>query len=117
MSTSISSRMLLPARDTRMLLTKWIVALVVPLTVFTLWSGESIINAVIAPGSVGLNVPTDPVSRVQAAIFVTVFYGAVIVLAGYLVAADSGRRSIIELWTDIFIFTVLPLSLLILFGS
>ncbi|TMC22475.1 MAG: branched-chain amino acid ABC transporter permease [Chloroflexi bacterium] len=116
MSTSISSRMLLPARDTRMLLIKWIVALLVPLAVFTLWSGESIINAVIAPGSVGLNVPTDPVSRIQAAIFVTVFYASVIALAGYLVAADSGRRSIIELWTDIFIFTVVPLILIIFFG-
>ncbi len=116
MSTSISSRMLVPARDTRKLLIKWIVALLVPLAVFTLWSGESIINAVIAPGSVGLNVPTDPVSRIQAAIFVTVFYAAVITLAGYLVAADSGRRSIIELWTDIFIFTVVPLILIIFFG-
>ncbi len=116
MSTSISSRMLLPARDTRMLLIKWIVALLVPVVVFTLWSGESIINAVIAPGSVGLNVPTDPVSRIQAAIFVTVFYAAVITLAGYLVAADSGRRGIIELWTDIFIFTVVPLILVIFFG-
>ena len=116
MSTSISSRMLLPARDTRKLLIKWVVALLVPLTVFTLWSGESIINAVIAPGSVGLNVPTDPVSRIQAAIFVTVFYAAVISLAGYLVAADSGRRSMIELWTDVFIFTVVPLILVIFFG-
>ena len=116
MSTSISSRMLLPARDTRTLLIKWIVALLVPLAVFTLWSGESIINAVIAPGSVGLNVPTDPVSRIQAAIFVTVFYAAVISLAGYLVAADSGRRSMIELWTDVFIFTVVPLILVIFFG-
>jgi len=108
--------MLLPARDTRKLLIKWVVALLVPLTVFTLWSGESIINAVIAPGSVGLNVPTDPVSRIQAAIFVTVFYAAVISLAGYLVAADSGRRGIIELWMDIFIFTVVPLILVIFFG-
>src|SRR5437667_3796038 len=116
MSTSISSRMLLPARDTRMLLIKWVVALLVPVTLFTLWSGESIINAVIAPGSVGLNVPTDPVSRIQAAIFVTVFYAAVIMLAGYLVAADSGRRSMIELWMDIFIFTVVPLILVIFFG-
>ena len=116
MSTSISSRKLLPARDTRLLLIKWVVALLAPVTLFTLWSGESIINAVIAPGSVGLNVPTDPVSRIQAAIFVTVFYAAVISLAGYLVAADSGRRSIIELWTDIFIFTVVPLILVIFFG-
>ena len=116
MSTSISSRKLLPARDTRLLLIKWVVALLVPVTLFTLWSGESIINAVIAPGSVGLNVPTDPVSRVQAAIFVTVFYAAVITLAGYLVAADSGRRGMIELWTDVFIFTVVPLILVIFFG-
>ncbi len=116
MSTSISSRMLLPARDTRKLLIKWIVALLVPLAVFTLWSGESIINAVIAPGSVGLNVPTDPVSRIQAAIFVTVFYAAVISLAGYLVAADSGRRGMIELWMDVLIFTVVPLILVIFFG-
>src|SRR6266568_3580125 len=116
MSTSISSRMLLPARDTRKLLIKWIVALLVPLAVFTLWSGESIINAVIAPGSVGLNVPTDPVSRIQAAIFVTVFYAAVIMLAGYLVAADSGRRGMVELWMDVLIFTVVPLILVIFFG-
>lgn len=116
MSISISSRMLLPARDIRMLLIKWIVALLVPLTVFTLWSGESIINAVIAPESVGLNVPTDPVSRVQAAIFVTIFYGAVIVLAGYLVAADSGRRGMIDLWVDVFTFTLVPLFLVIFFG-
>ncbi|HYU74166.1 MAG TPA: hypothetical protein VEL31_15955, partial [Ktedonobacteraceae bacterium] len=116
MSTSISSRMLLPARDTRMLLIKWVVALLVPVTLFTLWSGESIINAVIAPGSVGLNVPTDPVSRIQAAIFVTVFYAAVITLAGYLVAADSGRRDMIELWLDVLIFTVVPLILVIFFG-
>jgi len=108
--------MLLPARDTRKLLIKWIVALLVPLAVFTLWSGESIINAVIAPGSVGLNVPTDPVSRIQAAIFVTVFYAAVITLAGYLVAADSGRRGMVELWMDVLIFTVVPLILVIFFG-
>jgi len=108
--------MLLPARDTRKLLIKWIVALLVPLAVFTLWSGESIINAVIAPGSVGLNVPTDPVSRIQAAIFVTVFYAAVITLASYLVAADSGRRGMIELWMDVLIFTVVPLILVIFFG-
>src|SRR5436853_4334906 len=106
MSTSISSRMLLPARDTRKLLIKWVVALLVPLTVFTLWSGESIINAVIAPGSVGLNVPTDPVSRIQAAIFVTVFYAAVITLSVYLVADDSGRRGIIELWMDLVVFSL-----------
>ncbi|MFL5653228.1 MAG: branched-chain amino acid ABC transporter permease, partial [Ktedonobacteraceae bacterium] len=51
-----------------------------------------------------------------AAIFVTVFYAAVISLAGYLVAADSGRRGMIELWMDVLIFTVVPLILVIFFG-
>ena len=116
MSTLVSPGMLLPARDTRALLIKWIVALLVPLTVFTLWSGESIINAVIAPGSVALGVPTDPVSLIQDAIFVVVFYAAVITLAGYLVAADSGRRGMIELWLDVLVFALVPLILVIIFG-
>ena len=36
---------IIPARDTRALLIKWIVGLLVPLAVFTfIWSGEAIIN-------------------------------------------------------------------------
>ncbi len=36
---------LVPARDTRALLIKWIVGLLVPIAVFTfVWSGEAIIN-------------------------------------------------------------------------
>jgi ABC-type branched-subunit amino acid transport system permease subunit len=115
-STSISSNMLLPAPDTRKLLIKWIVALLVPVLVFTLWSGESIINAVISPGTASGNVPTDPVSLIEAAIFTVVFYIAVFLLSGYLVAADSGRRSMIELWLDVLIFALVPLILVILFG-
>ncbi len=116
MSTSISSSMLLPAPDTRKLLIKWIVALLVPVAVFTFWSGESIINAVISPGTTSGNVPTDPVSQIQAAIFTIVFYIAVLLLAGYLVAADSGRRGMLELWIDVLIFALVPLVLVILFG-
>ncbi len=116
MSTSISSNMLLPAPDTRKLLIKWIVALLVPVLVFTLWSGESIINAVISPGTASGNVPTDPVSLIEAAIFTVVFYVAVLTLAGYLVAADSGRRGMVELWLDVLIFALVPLILVILFG-
>ncbi len=116
MSTLISSNRLLPAPDTRKLLIKWIVALLVPVLVFTLWNGESIINAVIAPGSVSPDLPTDPVSLIEAAIFTVVFYIAVLLLAGYLVAADSGRRSMIEMWVDVLIFTLVPLILVILFG-
>jgi ABC-type branched-subunit amino acid transport system permease subunit len=116
MSTLMSSSMLLPAPDTRKLLVKWIVALLVPVVIFTLWSGESIINAVISPATAGGNVPTDPVSLIEAAIFTVIFYIAVLLLAGYVVAADTGRRSAIETWTDILIFAVVPLILVILFG-
>ncbi len=116
MSTSIGSGMLLPAPDTRKLLIKWIVALLVPVAVFTFWSGESIINAVISPATASGGVPTDPVSLIQAAIFTTAFYVAVLLLAGYLVAADSGRRGMIELWIDVLIFALVPLVLVILSG-
>ncbi len=117
MSTSMSARLLVPARDTRMLLIKWIVALIVPVAIFTfVWSGEQIINAVLAPGAVSRNLPTDPGSLVQAAIFIAVFYVVVIMLAGYLVAADSGRSGMLKLWIDVAVFAVIPLFLVIGFG-
>jgi len=115
-STSVSSRTFLPERDTRQRLIKWIVALLVPVMVFTIWSGESIINAVISPGTASGNVPTDFPSLVQAAIFTAIFYVAVIALAGYLVAADSGRRGMLELWVDVLVFALVPLVLVIFFG-
>src|SRR6266487_3172627 len=115
MSASMSNRLLLPANDTRVLLIKWVVALLVPVVVFTLWSGESIVNAVISPQTSSLGISTDPVALLAAAIFVTVFYASTITLAGYLVAADSGRRGIIELWIDVFIFTLVPLILVVIF--
>jgi hypothetical protein len=106
--------MLVPGRDLLPLLMKWVVGLLVPVVVFTLWAGESIINAVIAPGAVTANVPTDPPSLIQAAVFTIVFYAAMIALAGYLVAADSGRRGLAELWIDILIFALIPLVLVII---
>lgn len=114
MSTSISSRLLLPARDVRPLLVKWIVALLVPVAVFTfLWSGEAIVNNVLlgflAPSSSNLAAG----SLVEAALFIFVFYVTVIMLVSYLVAADSGQRGIIELWVDILAFILLPLFLVI----
>src|SRR5260370_40915284 len=43
-----SNRLFLPARDTRMLLIKWVVALIVPLAVFNFfWQGDALINNVI----------------------------------------------------------------------
>jgi len=117
MSTLMTNRILLPARDTRALLVKWIVALLVPVAVFTfVWSGEEIVNAVISPGTAGPNLPTDPVSLIQSAIFIALFYLAVIVLAGYLVAADSGRRGMLSLWLDVLIFALLPLFLVMNIG-
>lgn len=115
MSLSRNSNILLPTPDTRRLLIKWIVALLAPVVVFTLWGGESIINAVISPSTAGGGVPTDIGSLIEAAIFTTVFYAVVLVLVSYLVAADSGRRGMIELWIEVIVFTLVPLVLVILF--
>ncbi len=71
---------LLPTPDTRRLLIKWIVALLAPVVVFTLWGGESIINAVISPTTAGGSVPTDTGSLIEAAIFTAVFYAVVLLL-------------------------------------
>jgi len=111
-SVSVNSNRLLPGRDTQTLLIKWIVALLVPVAVFTfVWSGEAIINNVllglIAPGSTPYDTPT----LIAAAVFIVIFYVTVTALAGYLVAADSGRRGMLELWVDILIFVLVPLIL------
>jgi ABC-type branched-subunit amino acid transport system permease subunit len=113
-SLSRNANSLLPTPDTRRLLIKWIVALLAPVVVFTLWGGESIINAVISPGTAGGGVPTDTGSLIEAAVFTAVFYAVVLLLVGYLVAADSGRRSMIALWIEIVVFTLVPLALVIL---
>jgi ABC-type branched-subunit amino acid transport system permease subunit len=113
----MSARMLVPARDTRMLLIKWIVALIVPVAVITfVWSGEQFINAVLAPGTVSRNLPTDPGTLIQIAVFIAIFYIVVMTLAGYLVAADSGRSGMLKLWVDVAVFAVIPLLLVIAAG-
>ncbi len=114
MSVSVNNSALLPGRDMRALLIKWIVGLLVPVAVFTFaWSGEAIINNVllglITPGST----PYDMPALIAAAVFIVIFYTTVIALAGYLVAADSGRRGMLELWIDILIFALVPLILVI----
>src|SRR5205085_10801668 len=91
----------LPARDTRLLLIKWVVALLVPVIVFTfVWNGDLIVNNVLlgllSPGSSRYTSPT----LIQVAIFMAIFYLTIIVLAGYLLAADTGRRNFIEVWSD-----------------
>jgi ABC-type branched-subunit amino acid transport system permease subunit len=116
-SALMSKQMLLPARDTRTLLVKWVVALLVPIAVFTfVWSGEEIINAVISPGTAGANLPTDPGTLIQSTIFIALFYLAVIMLAGYLVAADSGRRGMFALWLDVLLFALVPIFVIMNLG-
>ncbi len=105
---------LVPARDTRALLIKWIVGLLVPVAVFTfVWSGEEIINkallSLLGTGNVALGISL----LIQLAIFILIFYATVITLAGYVVAADSGQRGMIELWIDIAVFVLIPLFLVI----
>jgi len=112
MSALISDKVFQPGRETRLILLKWLVALIVPVAVFTfVWSGEEIVNnvmlGVLSPGST----PYDISTLIQAAIFIIIFYAAIMALAGYFVAADSGRRSISEIWLDIAVFTLVPMLL------
>src|SRR6266516_3859553 len=113
----MSTAILRPPGSTRQLLFKWVVALLVPIVIFTfVWSGEAIVNNVIlgllSPGSTNYDTP----SLIQAAIFILVFYATVLALVGYLVAADSGQRGTVSLWVDILVFVVLPLLLVITNG-
>lgn len=117
MSTSVRASTLLPARDTRMLLLKWVVGLLVPVLVFTFaWSGEQIVNNALL-GLFGLaGTPYDTSALIQVAVFIVVLYATVMALAGYLAAADSGHRSLIDVWSDILIFAVVPILLIIPLG-
>lgn len=116
MSALIRSRSFLPTPDSRRLLIKWVVGLLVPVLVFTfIWSGEAIINQVLVgfvTGTSGMDTPT----LIQAAIFILIFYAAIMGLTGYLVAADSGRRGMFELWIDLVVFTLIPLLLVMSLG-
>ncbi|QBD78081.1 branched-chain amino acid ABC transporter permease [Ktedonosporobacter rubrisoli] len=111
-SSTLSSRLYPPGREAGALLVKWLVALLVPVVVFTLWSGEAIINNVLL-GFFGESNQYDMATLVQAAIFMVAFYAAVIALAGYMTAADSGRRHPAELWVDVLVYTLVPLGLVI----
>lgn len=108
-----------PERETRQLLFKWVVALLVPLLVFTFaWQGDSLINNVLLSF---LNpkeaLSTDPSQVIQAALFGVIFYLLVVALGGYLVASDSGRRKTYAVWIDSLLFAVVPILLIDLTGS
>ena len=107
---------LVPARDTRALLIKWIVGLLVPIAVFTfIWNGESIINNALL-GVFGLGGVSDIAILIQIALFLLIFYATVIALAGYLVAADSGLRGMYEVWIDIAVYALVPILLVQILG-
>src|SRR6266705_4663153 len=114
---SIDGHLLAPDRNLRALLIKWLVALLIPVVVFTfLWSGEALENNVLlAIFSPQNSIFSDVSSVVQAGIFCAVFYATVIALVGYLLAADDGRRGrygTIELWADMIAYTVAPILLI-----
>ncbi len=113
MSTVQVFGLLRPPRDTRQLLIKWVVALLVPVMIFTLWSGEGIVNTVISPSTAPFGLPTRPIALVQAAIFAAIFYLMAPVLAGYLVGTDSGRQSMFVTWLDVVFFAIVPLVFMI----
>lgn len=108
-----SNRLFLPARDTRMLLIKWVIALLVPVIVFNfVWQGDALINNVILGF---INPGSSQVTNgqlVEAVVFIFIFYLTLLALSGYLMAADSGRRGMVEIWVDILIFTVVPILLI-----
>src|SRR5581483_3461981 len=116
MATLMSGTLLPPARETRLLVIKWVIALLVPLLVFTfVWNGEAAINQII----VGLFIHNstlgsryDWTTLIGATIFFVLFYGLLTALAGYAVAADSGRQNPIMLWISMVVFTVVPIVLI-----
>ncbi len=117
MSTLTRSSSLLPTAAPRPLLLKWVVALLVPIAVFTfIWSGEEIVNRVLLALFGASTAKQDTVGLVFAAVFIIVFYAIVITLAGYLVAADTGHRSTLEVWIDILVFVLVPLFLVMGIG-
>lgn len=109
----ISPGRLLPARDTRALLIKWTVALLVPIVIFTFaWSGAQIINETLPwlfnpAGSL-----YSPNVVFESVIFSALFYLTLVALAGYLIAIDSGQQGMIGLWIDIVIYAVLPVLII-----
>lgn len=112
MSLSISPRTLVPTNETRQLLIKWVIALIVPIVVFTfVWNGAEIVNTAL-PALFDPANASSIGSLLSAVIFMAVFYLTLIALAGYLVAVDSGKQGMVGLWIDIVIFAVLPILII-----
>jgi ABC-type branched-subunit amino acid transport system permease subunit len=108
-----SGRLLNPEPKTRALLFRWLIALLVPLLVFTfVWQGDYVINNVLLGFITPATALTTPGKAIQSAIFMVLFYFLVLALAGYLVASDSGRRKTVSIWLDSLLFAVVPVLLI-----
>jgi ABC-type branched-subunit amino acid transport system permease subunit len=116
MATLISRTLLSPERDARRLVVKWVVALLIPLLIFTfVWNGEAAINQIllgffVRSSTIGslYDIPT----LVGATIFFALFYAALTTFVGYAVAADSGRQKPFLLWISMLVFTAVPIVLI-----
>lgn len=122
MATLISKTTLLPpARTTRWLVLKWVIALLIPLLIFTfVWNGEAAMNQILIgffARNTALGSSYDIPTLVGASIFFVLLYAALTALAGYAVGADSGRQNPIILWISMAIFTVVPIMLVSLAGD
>ncbi len=116
-TTAVTPRSLTPTGNMRTLLMKWLIALLVPVSIFTfVWGGEAIVNnsllTLLSQGTKGETQESFG-AAVAAFLFILLFYGIITTLTGYLIAADSGRRKAIDLWIDVAMFVLLPLLLII----
>lgn len=113
MATLISTTLL--PREARRPIIKWVVALLIPLLVFTfVWNGAVAINQIL----LGFFVRTsaagsqyDLPTLLGATLFFVLFYIALTALVGYATAADSGKQAPLFLWISMLVFTVVPLVL------
>lgn len=116
MATLISSTLLPPARATRLLVVKWVIALLIPLIVFTFaWTGEAAVNQILIgffARNTSIGSSFDIPTLIGATIFIMLLYVALTALAGYAVAADSGKQNPFMLWISMLVFTVVPIMLI-----
>ncbi len=115
MATFMTQTLLPSTRSTRLLVLKWVIALLFPLLVFTFaWSGEAAINQILVGFFIPKSAlgPTDLPTLLGGSIFLVVFYVALTTLVGYAVAADSGKQNPFMLWISMLVFAAAPVYLI-----
>ncbi|MGH2509810.1 MAG: hypothetical protein ACRDHZ_20720, partial [Ktedonobacteraceae bacterium] len=116
MATWIPSTLLPSAREPRLLVGKWVIALLIPLLVFTFaWNGEAAVNQILVGFFLHNSVVGshyDYPTLIGALIFFVLFYATLTAFVGYIVAADSSKQNPLALWISMLVFTVVPLLLI-----